>query len=266
MEQPSGVTRFPLLSYGRVYGYDVPNHAVLISLSSMQTISVSAKVLVNGPADSSRIEQNPLPVIGTIGLVAFPFGDTRGAIWLGSIIQSYVNAATSSNPPTDEDSQIKYMSHASGAFSYLDYGGNFFYHSADGSSVAINSDGNEPVTYRHNVNGSGQQVLQAVGDSFRNPDPPGPFTIQVKQAGTGAAITIDSSGNIVATQANGTSTLTLDSSGNYTFEGGQDALYTVTATNIILETAGASVIITPDLVEISPALQTFSTAQLYSIT
>ena len=73
MEGPRNVSRFPTISYARVIGYDPVNHGVFVDIPSQQAISVPARVLYNGPADASRIEQNPLPIIGTWGLIAVTF-------------------------------------------------------------------------------------------------------------------------------------------------------------------------------------------------
>lgn len=278
MEGPNSHNTLSHLSIARVSGYDPANHAVYVTLPSMQQLSESAKVLINGPADATRIEQTPLPVIGTWGLIAFPFGDVRSIIWIGSFYQSLVNAVNSDNTP--ESGQMRYMSHASGAYSVLDYDGNYYYYSPDGTQLILNAGGDAPVTRRHNVDEHINQNEIVIGNSFRNPQPPSPFTASIVHP-SGAAITIQSNGDIVIQQANGTTTTTLDQSGNIDIEGGPGSLVGVHATNvqvqalanvqiqavqqIELATPGASILITPDIVEISPSLITYSIATLQSI-
>src|SRR5579864_1861050 len=127
MQGPEYRTFLGPLAYARVVNYDPANHGVFVEFPSAQGLAQSAKVLFNGPADQSRIEQLPLPIIGTWGVVAMPQGDLKSAIWLGSFYMSPENAVTTSNPTVPADSQTRYMSHASGAYQYLDFAGNFTY-------------------------------------------------------------------------------------------------------------------------------------------
>lgn len=196
MEGPRNSSRFPIISYARVIGYDPINHGVFVDIPSQQAISVPAKVLYNGPADATRIEQLPLPIIGTWGLIAVPFGDTTSVIWLGAFYMSSVNAITTSQFPILEDGQIHYMSHASGTYSILDYYGNYFYRSPDGTIILLNQDNMEPITYRNIVDSeTGQQKLIPFTDADRNPTPPNPVYVSVQHP-TGTSETITPSGII----------------------------------------------------------------------
>ena len=50
------------------------------------------------------------------------------------------------------------MSHASGTYSLLDYIGNYYYRSPDGTQLLLNFDDNQPKTYRNIVDSeTGQQ-------------------------------------------------------------------------------------------------------------
>jgi GpV Apex motif len=201
MEQPSNISLFPVLSFARVIGYDTSNHGVFVQLPSLQAISLSAKILIQGNVDGTRINQDPLPVIGTTGLIAIPFGDTRSAIWLGGFYTSATNAVTTSNPPTDQDSQMKYESLASGSWSLLDYIGNYFHRYADGTKLAINMTNTEPVTYKQILEGIGNPVLVQVTDKMRNQYPPGPFYVSINHP-SGASATITPSGMVTITGGN----------------------------------------------------------------
>lgn len=200
MQGPRNNCQFPILSYARVVGYDTVGHGVFVSLPSLQTISFPAKVLMYGNADGTRVNQEALPVIGTMGLIAVPFGDTKSAIWLGSFYPTSTNAITTSNPPTDEDSQIQYYSHASGEYSILDYVGNYFQRMADGSQIRVNTDNTEPTTYRHLINDNSLLTLP-ITDLDRNPYPPGPFFISVNHP-SGASFSITPSGFVTVQGGN----------------------------------------------------------------
>lgn len=198
MDFPKSTSYQAVLEIGQVVGYDSVNHSVFVSLPSMQQIGTAVKLLINGPNDSSRVEQNPLPIMGTWGLVAILGGDPKSAIWCGAIAQSAVNAFTFSNPPTDEDGQTKYMSHASGAFSILDYYGNYFYGSPDGTTLALNATGEGPTIYRNSVDESGNQIAVEVPNTiskYRNTNPPGPFNLVLNHP-SGSSISITPSGMV----------------------------------------------------------------------
>src|SRR5579863_8327027 len=197
MEGPKNTNLFPLLSQARVIGYDTKHHGVLVSLPSMQSISVPVKILYNGTSDASRIEQQPLPIVGTWGLVAFPYGLVEGAIWLGSFYQTGVTAVNASNNPTNEDGQQKYMSHASGAWSLLDYIGQYAMTFGDNTQILVNSTNTTPVVYRQTIDPEiGYSAVQYY-QSDRNPNPAPPFWISLNHPGSGASVTISPSGDVL---------------------------------------------------------------------
>lgn len=201
MHGPSNTDRMPVLAHARVEGYDPATYSVYVTVPSMQEIYLPIKILINGPADATRVEQMPMPVMGTWGLVAFPYGTIESAIWLGSFYHSPVNAVTTSNPPTQQDSQIKYMSHASGSWSMLDYIGQYFYRAADGSNVIMNSNNTEPIAYIHSVNDEGVQTLQEFYDQDRNTAKPPPFYLSVNHP-SGSSFTISPDGTITILEGN----------------------------------------------------------------
>jgi hypothetical protein len=197
MDGPENISLLPVLSTARVIGYNSQLHSVYVQVPSLQAISVPAKVLMSGNADAARINQEPLPVIGTMGLIAMPYGDTRGAVWLGSFYNTPINSVNTSNPPTDEDGQMWYHTHASGGWSLLDYYGNYFAQIADGSRVLAASGVATPVTYRNNVDQNGNQLQVLYKQTDRNQMPPGPYWLSVTHPSSGSA-TISPSGMIFA--------------------------------------------------------------------
>lgn len=214
MEGGQTTTSLPPLAFGRVESYDPVNHQLIVRMPSMQEIGVSVKMLQIGAADACRVQQEPLPIAGTWGLVAFPSGDSRAAIWLGAIFQSAVDALTTSDPPTNQDTQIKYMSHFSGAYSILDQAGNYYWRSPEGTEVTINVDNAPPVVRRHVLTagigtpgtsapiGTQQRVLVPFTDAQRvNPVPADPYYVSVRHP-TGSSITITPLGEVLITSPN----------------------------------------------------------------
>lgn len=167
----------PSIAIAQVGAYDVINHAVYVTLISGQQISESIRVLYNGNADALRINQEPLPLIGTWGLIAIPNGDIRAALWIGAFYPSAQNAITTSVPPTDEDTQTKYYSHWSGAYWLIDPEGQSYFWSPDGTNFLINSNNNAPILYRHIINSNNQQQTIEFSNSSRNPTPPNPYYV-----------------------------------------------------------------------------------------
>jgi len=230
MEGPKNIDRLPLLAHARVEGYNAAVHSVYVTLPSVQEIYLPVRVLINGPADASRVEQLPLPVVGTWGLVAFPYGTIESAVWLGAFYHSPVNAITTSSPPTDQDSQTKYMSHASGSYSILDYIGQYFYRAPDGTNFLINSSNQEPITYTHGVNASGVQILQRFYDQNRNQDRPQPFWTSFNHP-SGSSFTISPSGDITILEGNITrSQIDISSGGTVLVQGGLPNLASIQIT------------------------------------
>lgn len=223
MDFPKVVTYQAEVTAAMVTGYDPVNHGVFVSLPSLQQIGVPAKVLINGPCDSSRVEQNPLPIMGTWGLVMVLGGDTKSAVWLGAFANNSINAFTYSKPPTNEDGQTKYMSHASGAFSILDYFGNWYYGSPDGTSISMNVSGIAPTIYRNSVDESGNQVAIKVPNTmrdYRNPNPPSPFYLEVNHP-SGSSMTITPSGIVTIVAGNpAQASITMTPSGLITIQTG----------------------------------------------
>jgi hypothetical protein len=197
MEGPKNTNLFPILSQARVVGYDTQHHAVYVSLPSMQSISTPVKILFHGTSDASRIEQQPLPIVGTWGLVAFPYGLVEGAIWLGSFYQTGVTAVNASNHATNEDGQMKYMSHASGSWYLLDYLGQYAMTFGDNTQILINSDNNTPTTHRQVIDPEKGYSAIEYFQSDRNPNPSPPFWISLNHPGSGASATISPSGDVL---------------------------------------------------------------------
>jgi hypothetical protein len=228
MQQSQYTTSFPILTIARVVSVNPTDHTIWIVLPSGTTTNTEVKILYNGQADFWRINQEPLPLPGTWGLVAFPYGDSRGGIWLGSIYStSDINAITTNSPtPTVFDTQTKYYSHYSGYYRLIDYLGNSFERFPDGSSISISVSGVPPKIYGHQLSTDAQgnviPITVQINDADRTPNPPSqPYFIGINHA-TGASIDIVPSGTITVSGVppNG-GTIVVDNAGNVIVNGGQ---------------------------------------------
>ena len=205
MDGPKTSVNFPLLAVAQVINYDPEHNAVYIRLASGQFIISPARMLYRGNADQYRVQQQPLPLIGTWGLVAFPSNDDRLPIWLGAYYPTIEDAITSSS--IIQDSQIVYDSHWSGYYSLMDGFGQYYERYPDGTNIIINSSNTEPSTFRHIVqlgetNQYGTpQVRTQLPDSERVPNPPSPYYVSINHP-SGASATITPSGVVTITAGN----------------------------------------------------------------
>lgn len=187
----------PPFARGVVVGYNPQDQdsVVVMFPNSGQIAGYPVKVLHRGAADFMRIDQDPLPTRGTWGLVAFPEGDVRNGIWLGSYYPAKANAVTS--PPGDPT--VRYHAHYSGDWDYLDGAGVEAHQWADGSYFVAGS-GALPTAYRQTVDENQTVSRLAYARSARIPSPPSafPFTY-VHESGT--SISVDVSGNVTVALA-----------------------------------------------------------------
>lgn len=172
-------------------------------------------------ADGLRIEQKPLPGVGTWGLVAIPNGDLRCAIWLCAYLPSQIDALTSDG--SQSAAFIENKAHFSGDWGYLDGQGNFAHQFADGSYMVVASGQVLPTPNRHLVDSTGKQQSVAFTRVDRIPSPPSTFYAHIHHQ-SGTDILIDPTGNVTVSGAAGASiqfqfggaTLKIDSAGHAT--------------------------------------------------
>lgn len=192
----------PLIVRGMIASQDPPNGTVGVMLATGQL--VNAFILYPGANDALRIHQHPLPQRGTYGIVAFPNGDFRNAIWLGAFFPSQQDAITtgpenagqSANPNA---SQIDYHAAYSGYWRYHDAVGTTAHQWPDSSSVVVGNNGVLPTVFRHIVDGDQNRVQTAFTMADRVANPPAqpfPFTFNHK---SGTSIVVDVSGNVTIT-------------------------------------------------------------------
>lgn len=150
----------PLLSQAWVTGRDASKRTLYVRLSSTQGTGIPVGIGYHGPADDLRVDQKPLPRIGTMGLVAFPYGDARNGIWIQSIYGAG-NAATMPNGDgrlrTEWTGEVEYMSDS----------GDYYHRFPDGSYFTLGTDTSVPDITRRIVNSSQTYEDVTAPDSVR---------------------------------------------------------------------------------------------------
>jgi len=219
----------PLLTSAIVIGYNEEQHSVFVSFEASYA-GPGYPVRVGSPySDGVRIRQNPLPIRGTWGLVAFPYGDDRSGIWICAINPNLVDAI---NATAGDPGQF-YESMPCDIYSLIDKSANFLWShpsptggSPDGTFIVINQDGQKPVVYRHIVD-SATQVQQRI-----------PFTDAQRQVFPAPYIRVHHS--------SGTD-FQVDPSGNVTLTAAQSMTATVTGATTVNANGGATVNVTGDV-------------------
>lgn len=200
----------PTISVGMVTAHAPAIHGVNVTMrTSGQALGWPVRIGLNNSADGLRISQRPLPGIGTWGLIAFPYGDERNAIWLCSIHPSSIDAITTNGDELDPF--LDYEAHFSGYWSMLDGLGNYAAQWPDGSHLTIASGVGLPATFRHTVDAQQAQQRVAFTHAERVPSPPTPFTLQYVSA-AGTSVQVDASGSVTVSGAAG-ATATLEFNG-----------------------------------------------------
>ena len=231
------------IDLGQVVGYG-PNRTLYVQLRSGQNISTPVQYSYDGYADAYRIDQNPLPQIGTWGVILFPYRDDRNGIWIKSV---YIGQTTAwSMGESGSDNFVNYHAHGSGYYTYEDQSGQCYTFYPDGTYVCESSVTTLPTINRNVIaNDAISQTPVTVAErqlaSPRNffishvsgtnglIDPSGNVTLKIASGATfqienatGQIIQMDASGNINVTgksinlkDANG-STVVMDGAGNMT--------------------------------------------------
>jgi hypothetical protein len=152
-----------------------------------------------GPADALRVKQQPMPVKGTWGLVAFPYGDDRNGVWLCSFYSNLQDAYTNPLDPNAE-----YDAHWSGTWSLLDGLGQYAKSFPDGTYVVLGEEPGLPAPTRNVVNSRQVRESTPYTAADRVSAVPSPRALRVHHA-SGTEINIDTSGNTSVTGASGAS-------------------------------------------------------------
>lgn len=203
------------LEVGVVIAQVSDTHEVIVQL---KTTGIAYSLNVKVPkayADALRIDQKPLPGLGTTGLIAIPYGDPLNAVWLTAILPSGMDAIHA--PGTETDANIAYKSTFSGHWEMLDGVGNQAVQWADGSTFTMAATSGVPQPMRHIVTTDNKRQSVPFTRSERIPSPPAPFLFNFAGA-DGIKYTTDGAGNAVFTATKltlkvGGHSLVLDSNG-----------------------------------------------------
>ena len=195
----------PWITKAQVVSQSPPNK-VMVLYPSGQMPGIPVTVVSDGPADALRVKQHALPTPGTWGVVAFPAGDIRNGVWLGSLYAQNVQAYTNTTDP-----HFEYDSHYSGYYKWLDQTGNQNIYYPDGTAIVVGTATTADPTFRQVVNPDQSSSSVEFTSSQRVPSPPSPFNTTINHA-TGAKAQITSTGAVNVEAANG-QTITLSVNG-----------------------------------------------------
>ncbi len=248
---------FPPITVAQVVQQDADGGGLTVVLkASGQAPTYSVRVLYYGAADALRIKQHALPSRGTWGLVAFPYGDSRNGVWLGSILPAGMDAITTttagSGTSAATDPFIDYEAHFSGFMKMLDGMGNYAAEWPDGSYVIGASGTSLPVPFRHTVGAQNSRDKVAFPIGQRNPNQPSAFNFLLHHK-SGTSISIDPSGKVIVS---GVSDVSISSATNVN----------ITATgNITVNATGSTTISANGDVSISASGALIATGQPISL-
>ncbi len=184
-----------------VIAQDPKNYAVRVMTKSGFVFPTPVRVLMQGQCDALRAEMFPLPGVGTWGIVSFPDGDMRNAIWLGAIPANQLDAIPSVEATSGQS--VRYSSEYSGYWHARDSDGNETFNWPDGSTLVI---GTAFQPTKHIADSDGNRVSVAFPNSERRQTPAGPFAF-VYTHETGASVSINTSGGILISPASGQNAL-----------------------------------------------------------
>ncbi len=231
--------RYPPLVHAQVMAHDPP-FGVRVQLSNGMQLGQTVRVLQQGAADARRVNQMPLPGLGTWGLIAMPYGNPLNAVWMGSYYSQ--NQAAYTSDATDPF--VEYRSHFSGEYELLTGDGEWCRSFPDGTFLIASGSAVKPVTYRYDVDATQTQNRVEFPDSERNPNPPSPRYLYLSHA-SGTTVEIDPAGNTTVHGATGSvltltfggTVLTINGSGNVDINAA-NANLTIESKNVTLDSSG----------------------------
>lgn len=207
---------------GVVISQDGDNYAINCILEGVAGGSmpgaVTVAVLTPGPRDGLRVEQHPLPTVGTRGLILFPRADFRSPVWIGSL-PGPLNDALTGAPGIEN---VAWSSRFSGWSHFQDEAGQEQITWPDGSTLTV---GSPASPTRHIVTAGQQRQRVPFPHAERVSLAPSPFPF-VLQLASGASIECSTTGAVTITAGSG-QTITLR--GNTNVIGALTATGNVTA-------------------------------------
>lgn len=190
------MSEMPLLTHAVVTGVSSNPLLIYVRLPSTQGTGIPVSPSFFGTADDLRIQQHPLPRIGTLGLVAFPYGDARNGVWLASVYP-FVGPNAQQN-----DATAYYRSEWTGEVEMMSGAGDYYHRFPDGSYITLADSTSPPVITRNTVNAQQEKESVAYEDSTRRSGAVDPKPFRFRHS-TGAIIDVDGSGNFKLTTPGG---------------------------------------------------------------
>jgi hypothetical protein len=237
----------PLVTHALVTQQD-PDHyglfVVVLGFGGGQGPVLSVKVASHGPRDGVRGDFPELPQPGNIGIVAFPHGDMRNGVWLGSF-ESTLNDAS---PNAANGLPNRYQAHYAGGWHYVGPDGTTAAQLADGTQVLAGA--SMPVPTRHTLDGTQVRKVTPYTAAERNPSPPGAFPLSIAHpSGARLALTGSGAGTVTIPSGQG---LTLSCGGaTVVLDGSGDATVTTSGTLTLKGPGGTQVVLAGGTVVIS---------------
>lgn len=191
----------PGLIQAQVIAIQPPNKLLVLVPAWGVGTRVPVTVLGAGQNDALRVQQYPLPKVGTWGVISFVHEDSRNGIWMGSFVPALASAHISSGDP-----DVTYIAENSGYWMYRDGQGNMSITMADGTTIEVGNPAAPTRTVVENQQAVTQEVTQAQRATLKSPMDiniamvGGAVSIQITQNSiTFTAPTFTINGNIVTT-------------------------------------------------------------------
>lgn len=219
---------FPTLAHGVVLSADTDKHLVTVAVPSAQIVGLRCRTLHHGYADGKRVSQRPLPKPGTGGLIAFPYGDSRNGVWLGSLYLGDVDALHTGDADAD------YEAHWSGFWRLMQADGSDYRSYPDGTTISIAENPTPPAINRQEVDGTQTRVPVPYGPRVGTAPAPRPIIVDhasgtVVSIAANGATSVALAQNQPLTMTFGGATLTLTGNGAVTLDLGSGAIFNIAA-------------------------------------
>ena len=185
----------PPFLYGTVISQDGDRYRVNVLLdgplaSASQMSQVGVGVMTFGPRDAVRGSYHELPTPGTRGLIAFPRGDVRNGLWVGSVEHTENDV----NPGSAGVTNFSYKAAYSGYWEHHSESGVSTSYWPDGTNIVVGGE-TAPTLNRHVVDSQQRRTSKSFVQSERINNTPSVFPVTINHS-SGTQIVIDGSGNV----------------------------------------------------------------------
>ena len=214
MNSPLGLATQYSLRFGLVVGLDPPRHAVHVSFRDTNEFTGYSLPVLMPWADGYYISQSPLPRKGTLVLCAFPMGDDRNGVVIGSLYGSNLSAITSG--VSENDAYIDYVRYPNNIWRMADDNANLTWAHPSGLTLNINNSGTTPLSPTYNITSSANPELTEVLPVPAPAKTPSPYLYITHPSES--SLLLDPSGNYT-TKITGTSSSSISGNVSQTYLG-----------------------------------------------